>query len=141
MAAKEEAKKGVMSLREEEHCMDAEMFLDEYPLWEVGGPHCPIILQGMFVQAEELGWKEVERLICRGLWHGLLRLDSEVDVPSIQLVGHWTSWEIRGLFHEVYMLKRLPGPPPCRPKWMEKARREIQSFLRSCLQRREVLPS
>ena len=53
-----------MSIREAKHCMDMEMFLDEYPLWEVAGLHCPIILQGMFVHATELGQKEVERLIC-----------------------------------------------------------------------------
>ena len=33
------------------------------------------------------------------------------------------------------MLKRLPGPPPCGPKWMEKATRDILSSLRSHLQR------
>ena len=37
LAAKEHAKKGGMSVQEAEHCMDAEMFLDEYPWWEVGG--------------------------------------------------------------------------------------------------------
>ena len=26
-----------LSIREMEWCMDAEMFLDEYPHWEVGG--------------------------------------------------------------------------------------------------------
>ena len=40
-----------MSVREAECCMDVEMFLDEYPLWDIGGPHHPIILQGMFVHA------------------------------------------------------------------------------------------
>ena len=72
-----------MSVREAEHHMDADMFLDEYPLWEVGGPHCPIILQWMFVHAAELGWKEAERLICQGHWHGLPRLDPEVNVPTV----------------------------------------------------------
>ena len=114
-----------------------DMFLDEYPLLEVGGPHCLIILKGMFVHATELGWKEAERLICWGHQHGLLRLDPETDVPAVQPVGYQTSQEeIRGLFHEVYMLKRLPGLPPCRPKHMEKATRDILSSLRSHLQRR-----
>ena len=65
-----------------------EMFLDEYPLWEVGGLHHPIILQGMFVHGSELGQKEAERLICQGCWHGLLKLDPEAYVPAIQLVGY-----------------------------------------------------
>ena len=42
-----------MSVCEAEHCMDMEMFLDEYPWWEVGGPHCPIILQGI---STSMGW-------------------------------------------------------------------------------------
>ena len=68
--------------------MDVEMFLDEYLLWEVGGLHCPIILQGMFAHAAKSGQKEVERLICRGVWHGILRLAPEADVSAIQLVGY-----------------------------------------------------
>ena len=55
-----------MSVCKAEHCMDVEMFLDEYPWWQVGGLHHPIILQGMFVQAVELGQNEAERLIYHG---------------------------------------------------------------------------
>ena len=99
-----------------------------YPWWEVGGLHHPIILQGMFAHAIELGQKEAERLIHCGHWHGLPRLDPEVDVSVVQLVGYRTSCEeIRGLFHKIYMLKSLPSPPPCGPKWMEKATRDILS--------------
>ena len=43
--------------------MDAKMFLDEYPHWEVGVLYCPMILQEMFLQAAHLGWKEVEQMI------------------------------------------------------------------------------
>ena len=40
------------------------------------------------------------------------RLDPEADVTTIQLMGYRTSREeIRDLFHQVYMLKRLPSPP------------------------------
>ena len=116
--------------------MDMEMYLEKYPWWEVGGPHCPIILQAMFVHAAKSGWKEAERLMCHGRQHGLPWLDPEGDVPAIQLVGYWTSREIRGLFHEVHMLKRLPGPLPCGSEWMEKATRDIPSSLGSHLQRR-----
>ena len=39
------------------------------------------------------------------------RLNPEVDVPAVQLVGYWTSQkEIWDLYHEVYLLKRLSGP-------------------------------
>ena len=64
MFAKEWVKKGGMSVREAEHCMYAEMFLNEYLLWEVGGPYHPIILQEMFVHATKSGWEEAGRLIC-----------------------------------------------------------------------------
>ena len=91
----------------------------------------------MFVHAAELGWKQAERLICQGCQHGLPRLDPEADVPAILLVGYWTFWEkIRGLFHKVYMLKRLSVPPPCGPEWMEKATRDILSSLKDCLRHR-----
>ena len=134
MAAKEQAKKGGMSVREAEHNVDMEMFLDEYSLWEVGRPHHPIILQRMFVYATELGQQEAERLIYQGHQYGLPRLNPEMNVPAIQLVGYQTSQEeIQNLFHEVYMLKRLPGLSPCGPKQMEKATRDILSSLRSHL--------
>ena len=71
----------------------------------------------MFVHATKSGQKEAESLIHCGCWHGLLRLDPEVDVPVIKLVGYQTSQEeIRGLFLKVYMLKRLPSPLPCGPE-------------------------
>ena len=95
-----------------------------------GGPHHPIILQRMFVHATEVGQKEVEMLICQGHWHGLPRLNPGADVPAIQLVGYQTSQEIQDLYHEVYLLKRLPVPLPCRPKWMEEAIKDIPSSLR-----------
>ena len=80
-------------------------------------PHDPIIPQGMFVHAAESGQREAGRLIPNSCQHGLLGPDPEVDVPAIQLVGYQTSQEeIRDLFHKVYMLKRLPSPPPFGPK-------------------------
>ena len=58
VAAKEQAKEGGLSLWEAKCYLDAELFLDEYPQWEVGGLHCPIILQRMFVHAAKAGQKE-----------------------------------------------------------------------------------
>ena len=37
--------------------MDIEMFLDEYPCWEAGGLHHPLILQEMFLQVAHSGRK------------------------------------------------------------------------------------
>ena len=117
-----------------------ELFLDEYPEWEIGGPCHPIILQSMFVHAAELGQREAERLICHSHQHGLPGLDLQVDVPAIWHVGYQTSQgEIRDLCHEVYMLRRLPSPLPFGPEQMEKATRDILSSLRDHLQeRREI---
>ena len=37
--------------REAERRLDAELFLDEYPRWEIGAPHWSVILHEMFVHA------------------------------------------------------------------------------------------
>ena len=49
-----------LSIQEMEWYLDAKMFFDEYPCWEVEGLHCPLILQEMFLQAAHLGRKEAE---------------------------------------------------------------------------------
>ena len=36
-------------------------------------------------------------------------------------------------FHQVYMLKRLPRSPPCRPKQVQEVTRDILSTLKDCL--------
>ena len=81
-------KEGGLSIWEAEHHLDAELFLDEYPRWDVGGLHHPIILQSMLMHAAQEEQKEVERFICQGYQHGLPRPNPEVDVPTIQLVGY-----------------------------------------------------
>ena len=40
-------------LREAEHRLDAELFLDECHRWELGAPHQSIILHEMFLHATE----------------------------------------------------------------------------------------
>ena len=111
LAAKEQAKKEGLSIREAEYHLDTELFLDKYLWWDVGGQHHPFILQRMFMHVTESGWKEAERLIHCGCWCGLPGLDPKVDISAIQLMGYQTSQEEIGeLFHEVYMLKRLPTP-------------------------------
>ena len=68
LAAKEQAKKEGLSIQEVEHHLDAELFLDEYPQWDVKGLHYPFILQRMFVHAAESRQKEATRLICCSCW-------------------------------------------------------------------------
>ena len=97
----------------------------------------PVHPQLSFVQAAESRQKEAERLICHGHRQGLPRLDSEVDVSAIQLVGHQMSREeIGDLYHQVYVLKRLPGPPPLGPKQAEEVMNDILSSLKDCLRQR-----
>ena len=52
-----------LSIREAEWHLNAELILDEYPRWEIDGPHWSIILHNMFLHAAKQGRKEVERFI------------------------------------------------------------------------------
>ena len=49
-----------LSFREAEQRLDAKLFLDKYPRWEIEAPHQSIILHEMFLHAAEWGQKEVE---------------------------------------------------------------------------------
>ena len=121
--------------------MDAEMFLDEYPCWEVGGLHLPLILQEMFLQAAHLGRKEAECMIHQVHQHGLLHLDTQADVSAVQAVGLQTSREeIRDLYYQMYKLRRLPGSPLCGPEWMEELVEDVVSSLKNCLRWKEGQP-
>ena len=138
LATKEQAKEGGLSIWEVEHHLDAGLFLNEYPWWDVRGLHHPFILQRMFVHAAESGQKEAEMLIHHSCQHGLPRLDPEADASAIQLVGYRTSREeIGDFFHQVYMLKRLPGPPLCGPEWAWEVMRDILFSLKDCLRWRK----
>ena len=130
-----------MSIREAEHWLDAKMFLDEYPRWDIKGPQCPIILHSMFLHTAREGQKEAERFMHQGHWHGLLRLDLKANLPAIQLVGYQTPQkEIQDLYHEVYLLSRSPSLPPCGPQLRKEAIQDILSLLRNHLWRWGALP-
>ena len=93
----------------------------------------------MFIHAAKSRLKEAERIIHCGHWQGLPNLDPEADVPAIQLVGYqMSSKEIGDLYHQVYMLKRLPRPPPCGPERAQKITKDIMSSLKDCLRQKEV---
>ena len=127
-----------LSIREMEHHMDVNMFLDEYARWEVGSPHHSVILYEIFLYAAEQGWKEAEQMIYQGCWHSLLKLDPQADVSTIWLVGPQTSKkEFRALYFEVYKLRRLPGSPLWGLERMEKLAAEIVSSLKDCLGQKE----
>ena len=54
LTAKERVGNEGLSIWEMEHCMEVEMFLDEYLHWEAEGLHHPLILQ-MFSKPPTLG--------------------------------------------------------------------------------------
>ena len=130
-----------LSIHEMEWQMDIEIFLDEYPCWEVEGLHCPIILQEMFLQAAHLGRKQAECMVHRGCQHSLPHLDPQVDISAIQAVGPQTTREeIRNLHYQVYKLKRLTGSPPCGPEWMEDLTAKVVSSQKDWLMQKEGQP-
>ena len=49
-----------LSIKEAERVVKSEMFLDEYPRWELSTPHWTVILHEMFLHAVEQGEKEAE---------------------------------------------------------------------------------
>ena len=134
LTAKERVNSEGLPVREMEHHMDVDMFLDRYAGWEVGSPHCPIILHKMFQYTVEQGWKEVEQMICWGQQHSLPRLDPNTDISAVRLVGPQTSKEeFRALYYKVYKLRRLLGSPPWELEWMEELAAKIVSSLKDHL--------
>ena len=51
-----------LSYRKAKWVVESDLFLDEYPRWDLGSPHHLIILHEMFLHAESGGQKEVERM-------------------------------------------------------------------------------
>ena len=112
------------------------IFWDEYLQWDVGGLHHPIILQRMFMHAAKKGMEGGREVY-------LLR---PLMCPTkAKPGGRCTSCQASGVpnlpegdlrpAHEVYLLRRLPGLPPCGPGQMEEAIKDIMYSLRSCLWR------
>ena len=55
IVAKKQAQDEGISVWDVECHLDADLFLDKYPWWEVSGPQCPFMLQRMFVHAKTMG--------------------------------------------------------------------------------------
>ena len=51
-----------LSYREAERVVESDLFLDEYPQWDLGSPHQSVILHEMFLHTESQGQKEAERM-------------------------------------------------------------------------------
>ena len=138
--AREWARETGLLIREAEHRLDMELFLDEYPWWKLGAPHWSIILYEMFLHATEQGQTEVERLIHQGCQGSMWRPYLEADQSAMELVGYWTSGTHGvpglsqgdpGIYHSIYLLRRPPGLPPCGSQWRRKAICNILSTLKN----------
>ena len=124
--AQERAEEVGISFRESEQMVDLELFLDEYPQWDLGTPHWLVVLHKMFLHAAGWGQKEVEHIFC---WGSEPKPDPGVDQSAMELVGYQTSRkEMRDIYHSMYLLRRSPGCPSCR--WWQR-RRAIQDILSS----------
>ena len=49
-----------ISFREAQCIVESDLFLNEYPQWDLGAPHQPIILHKMFLHTAPRGQKEAE---------------------------------------------------------------------------------
>ena len=121
-------------VREVERCLDTYLFLDDYPRWESGGPHCPYILQHMFAHVEPAEQKEFDCGIWWGHQQSMPEWDTSMETPTIDLVGYKaTQEEIFMLYQEVYQLKRAPGTVPGDLREAEEVHQEILDSLKEHL--------
>ena len=96
--------------------VESDLFLDEYPRWDLGTLHWLVILHEMFLHAAAKGWKEAEQMTCQGFRQYMSQLDPRADLSTIQLVYPMIGRrELLDLYLEVYKLHRLPGSPPGEP--------------------------
>ena len=125
-----------LSIREAERVIESEMFLDEYPQWELGTPHQTVILHEMFLHAAEWGWKEAECMCHWGHQSHILEPDPEADQSAMELVGYQMSRrEMQDIHHSMYLLQRCPGSSSCGALTRRRAIQDILSSLQTQLQR------
>ena len=109
-----------ISVGEAERHLDPYLFLDEYPRWKSGGPHCQYILQWIFAHVEAAEQKEYDHRIWQGCQQSMPKQDPSMETPTANLVGYKTTQEESfALYQEVYQLKRAPGMIPCDPEMEE----------------------
>ena len=125
-----------LSFREAKWVVEMELFLDEYPRWNMGSPHRSVTLHKMFLHAASWGRKEAEHMCHQGCPGSMREPSSEADQSTLHLVGYHTSWrEMRDVYHSVYLLNRAPGFPSCGEAARRRAIQEILSSLQDRLWR------
>ena len=71
--------------------VETDLFLDEYPQWNIRSPHQSVILHEMFLHVASQGQKEVEHMCCQGHQGSIREPSSEVDQSALHLIGYHTS--------------------------------------------------
>ena len=116
--------------------VETDLFLDEYPQWNIGSPHWSVILHEMFLHVASRGQKEAECMCHWGHQGSIREPSSEADQSALHLIGyHMSRKELRDVYHSVYLLNRAPGFPSCGEVKRRRAIQEILSSLWDRLQR------
>ena len=125
-----------LSYREAERVVESNLFLDEYPRWNLGSPHWSVILHEMFLHVESRGCKEVECMCHQGHQSCVREPHSEEDQSTLCLIGYHTSHkELRDVYYSIYNLNRALWFPSCGKVKRMRAIGEILSSLQERLQR------
>ena len=125
-----------LSYREAEQVVESDLFLDEYPQWNIRSPHWSVILHEMFLHVASQGQKEVEHMCCWGHQGHVKEPNSEEDQSALHLIGYHTSQkELRDVYHSVYLLNRAPRFPSCGEVKRRRVIQEILSSIQERLQR------
>ena len=131
------AEQAGLSYREAEWVVESDLFLDEYPQWDLGSPHQSVILHEMFLHTESRGWKEAERMCHWGCKSQVREPSTEDNQSALHIIGYHTSRkELRDVYHSVYLLNRALGSPSCGEVKWKRAIQEILSLLQERLRRR-----
>ena len=80
-----------LSYREAKRVVESNLFLDEYPQWNLGSLHQSVILHEMFLHAESRRRKEAECMCCRGCQSCVREPNSKEDQSPLRLIGYHTS--------------------------------------------------
>ena len=128
-----------LSYREAERIVESDLFLDEYPRWDLGSPHCLVILHEMFLHMESGGHKQAEHMYHQGHQSRVREPNLEEDQSTLHLIGYHTSQkELRDVYHSVYLLNTALGFPSCGEVKRKRAIQEILSSLQERLQRQTL---
>ena len=122
-----------ISVQEAERHLDTQLFLDEIPKWQPGGPHSSLLYQMMLTHAKAVRLREYHQGICQGNQQPSPDRSPQVEVSAMgMLTPQTTHKEILALYLEVYQLKRDPGEVQCSEDVVEETCAEIREVLREC---------